>query len=107
MTPVRQGVWGERSLSITGTDFPTSKKVICRFIFPSSKASVDLAGQFKSGSELICSTPRHLLGDNEIQLHISFNNQEYYEVTSLDNTLQYSEKARILKLEPTFGFADQ
>lgn len=44
--------------------------------------------------------------DNNIILKISFNNQEYYEVTSINNTLQYSEKARIKAIYPTFGFAD-
>lgn len=44
--------------------------------------------------------------DNLIILDISFNNQEYYEVTSISNTLQYSELARIKAIRPTFGFAD-
>jgi hypothetical protein len=38
---------------------------------------------------------------------VSFNNQNFYEVTTIENTLTYSEKARIRDIYPTFGFADQ
>ena len=62
---------------------------------------------FKSYDSLECSTPRHLLVDAEIILQVSFNNQDFYEVTSIANTLTYSEKARIRNIFPTFGFADQ
>jgi hypothetical protein len=50
--------------------------------------------------------PRHLLVDDLIILKVSFNNLEYYEVTSIQNTLTMSEKARIKKIYPTFGFAN-
>lgn len=107
--PIRQSVWGEQVLRITGTDFPiiSLSKVYCRFTFTISKASIDLAGSFISDNQLECSTPRHLLVDDEIILEISFNNQNFYEVTMIQNTLTYSEKARIRGIYPTFGFADQ
>ncbi len=50
--------------------------------------------------------PRHLLVDDLIILEISFNNIDFYEVTSIENTLTSSEKARIKSIYPTFGFAN-
>jgi len=50
--------------------------------------------------------PRHLLVDDLIILEISFNNIDFYEVTSIENTLTSSEKARIKSLYPSFGFAN-
>jgi hypothetical protein len=93
-----------------GSDFPSKdrvSKLTCRFIFTSSKAQIDIVGYLKSDNSFECSTPRHLLVDDEIILQVSFNNQDYYEVTTIENTLTYSEKARIMQVYPTFGFADQ
>jgi hypothetical protein len=94
---------------IFGSDFPSRDrvlKILCRFIFTSSKAQIDLMGKYRSDDSLECSTPRHLLVDDEIILQISFNNQNFYEVTTIQNTLTYSEKARIKQVYPTFGFTD-
>ena len=71
-------------------------KLTCRFIFTSSKAQIDIVGYLKSDNSFECSTPRHLLVDDEIILQVSFNNQDYYEVTTIENTLTFSEKARIM-----------
>ena len=57
-------------------------------------------------SSLECSTPRHLLVDDLIILQVSFNNLDFYEVTKIENTLTYSEKAKIRSVFPTFGFAN-
>lgn len=107
VTPISQSIWGESLLQVEGVNFVLGSIPICRFIFPSSVAQVDLAGTLVSGSLLTCNCPRHLLTDNEIILQVSFNNQEYYEVTSIYNTLDYQEKAHIESIFPTFGFADQ
>jgi len=65
-----------------------------------------LKGTFDSDSSLLCSLPRHLLVDELIILRVSFNNLDYFEVTSIQNTLTMSEKAKIKKIYPTFGFAN-
>jgi len=40
VNPIRQSVWGEKALLVTGTNFPdmSQARVICRFIFPTSQA---------------------------------------------------------------------
>jgi len=106
VSPIRLSVWGEVDLQIEGKNFILGTVPICRFIFPSSIQQVDLAGQLVSKERLICFCPRHLLIDEEIILQLSFNNQEFYEVTSIENTLIYPEKARITSIYPTFGFAN-
>ncbi len=47
-----------------------------------------------------------MMVDREIRVEVSFNGQEYFEATTMLNTLEYNEKARIQSIYPTYGFAN-
>lgn len=94
-------------MTITGTGFIYPSNVICRFGFSTSSVSVDIMGEVRSATSIICTVPRHLGTDLSISLSVSFNKADYYDVTTSTGYISYNQKARVYSITPTYVFADQ
>mmetsp|Transcript_28699 Transcript_28699/g.27687 ORF Transcript_28699/g.27687 Transcript_28699/m.27687 type:complete len:776 (-) Transcript_28699:2828-5155(-) len=107
ITPLVQSVWGGNMISIEGTDFPLEQSVSCRFTFSeTSGENVDIKGFVESDTLIKCWSPRYLGVDQQVELSLSFNDMDFYQVSTVGSPLQYLAKPRVHSINPAFGFTD-
>jgi len=93
---------GKNELEIQGSGFIDSK-ILCLYQFPDSTPDNFEEGKFISETLLQCPTPMHHNSQTGVILKVSFNNQEWYTVSS---SLAYQKPPRVYSLSSSFGFTN-